>query len=241
MSRLTAALVALATAGVTLASAPAHAATVIQPGVAIHLGGSGCTMNWIYDGTGASNTGTVYGGTARHCTTGVGQAVYLATGNTVGSQSIRIGTIAYVSAALDFSLIAIDAANLPSVSPALKGHPQIPTGVSTATSSALGDVIQFSGYGVGVDLTAATQESRVGVLAFNDGTQHYTDGLVTPGDSGGPVADVTDGNKALGIVDTLGVSAGTPFGASVGEGGVSLPALLADAAANGVPVALRTV
>jgi hypothetical protein len=237
MKRITIALVALATAGLGYTAPAAQAANTIQPGVAIRLGGSGCTLNWIYDGSG----GTVYAGTARHCTTGVGQVVNLSTGNTTGAVGIRIGTVAYVSAALDFSLIAIDAGNLSLVNPALKGHPAIPTGVSTATSSALGDVIQFSGYGVGVDLTTATQESRVGVLAFNDGTQHYTDGLVTPGDSGGPVADVTDGNKALGIVDTLGASAGTPFGASVGEGGVSLPALLDDAAANGFPITLRTV
>lgn len=239
MKRITTALACLATAALGAAAPSAHAANTIQPGVAIRLGGSGCTLNWIYDGTG-TNAGTVYAGTARHCTTGVGQVVYLATGNTIGSQSIRIGTIAYVSAALDFSLIAIDAGNLSLVSPALKGHPNIPTGVSTATSSRVGDLIQFSGYGVGVDLTTATQESRVGVLAYNDGTQHYVHGVVTPGDSGGPVADISDGNKALGIVDTLGVEIGSGVG-SVGEGGVSLPALLADAAANGVPVALRTV
>jgi hypothetical protein len=237
MKRISTALAVLATAGSLGLSSPAHAAGVIQPGVAIHLGGSGCTLNWIYDGA----NGTTYAGTARHCTTGVGQVVNLATGNTIGSDGIRIGTIAYVSAALDFSLIAIDSGNLGLVSPALKGHPAIPTGVSTATSSALGDLIQFSGYGVGFDLTAATQESRVGVLAFNDGTQHYVDGPVSPGDSGGPVADITDGNKALGIVDTLGAAASGEFGASVGEGGVSLPALLDDAAANFVTITLRTV
>lgn len=241
-TRLHAALVAAATALTAgVLAAPAHAAVVIQPGVAIHLGGSGCTLNWIYDGTGTGNTGVVYGGTARHCTTGVGQVVNLATGNTVGSDGIRIGTVAYVSSALDFSLVAIDAGNLSLVNPALKGHPGIPTGVSTATTSKLGDLIQFSGYGVGFDLTQQTQESRVGVLAFNDGTQHYVDGPVSPGDSGGPVADITDGNKALGIVDTLGISASSAYGATVGEGGVSLPALLADAANAGVPIALRHV
>ena len=237
MKRITIGLVALATATLGYTAPAAHAAHTIQPGVAIWLGSSGCTLNWIYDGS----NGATYAGTAAHCTTGVGQVVNLATGNTLGSRGIRIGTVAYVSAALDFSLVAIDAGNLGLVNAAMKGHPNIPTGVSTASSSGLGDLIQFSGYGVGVDLTTATQESRVGVLAFNDGTQHYTDGLVTPGDSGGPVADVTDGNKALGIVDTLGVAGGSDFGASVGEGGVSLPALLADAAANFVTIALRTV
>jgi hypothetical protein len=221
--------------GAPLATTPAQAAAVIQPGSQIVAGNAGCTLNWIYDGTGSGNTGVVYGGTAAHCVTGVGQDVHQP------ATATHVGTVAYRSSALDFALIAIDTANLSLVSPALKGHPEIPTGVSTATSSKLGDVIQFSGYGIGFDTTTQTQESRVGVLVHNDGTQHYVDGPVSPGDSGGPVADVTDGNKALGIVDTLGVSAGTAFGASVGEGGVSLPALLADAAANNVPIALRTV
>lgn len=235
MKRFTSMLAAATMAALGFTGTPAHAATLIQPGVAIHLGGSGCTLNWIYDGS----NGVTYAGTARHCTTGVaGQDVYVATGNTIGGNSVHLGKVAYVSAALDYSLIQVDAANLPNVSPALKGHPAIPTGVSYSQNA--GDVIQFSGYGVVVDLTNATQESRVGVLAYNDLTQHYVDGLVTPGDSGGPVADVTDGNKALGIVDTLGVEVGSGI-ASVGEGGVSLPALLADAAANFVTISLRTV
>jgi hypothetical protein len=59
------------------------------------------------------------------------------------------------------------------------------------------------------------------------------------GDSGGPVADVTDGNKAFGIVNTVGAAL-TPV-PQAGEGGLSLDALLADGAAQGFPVSVRTV
>ena len=219
------------------AAPAARAAEVIQPGSSITMGGSFCTLNWIYDGTG-TQAGNVYGGTAAHCVSGVGQVVFNATGS-LGSATTRIGTVAYVSSALDSALILVDEAREGDVVAALKGHPNIPTGVST--NSALGDLIQFSGNGVGFHATQQTRESRVGVLAYDDGTQHYVDGPVSNGDSGGPVADITDGNTALGIVNTLGVAASSAFGAAVGEGGVSLPALFADAAANGFPIALRTI
>ncbi|MGH3450567.1 MAG: hypothetical protein ACRDQW_07525, partial [Haloechinothrix sp.] len=122
----------------------------------------------------------------------------------------------------------------------LKGHPAIPTGVSTTETAQQGDIIQFSGNGVGFHLLPLTQESRQGVLHSNDGTQHYVVGAVSPGDSGGPVADVTDGNKALGLVNTVGAGVvnGLPY---AGEGGVSLEGMFTDAASAGVTVTLRTV
>jgi hypothetical protein len=80
-------------AGAVFGAAPAHAANVIQPGVSITMGGSYCTLNWIYDGTG-SQAGNVYGGTAAHCVSGVGQQVFLATGS-LGSPILQIGTVAY--------------------------------------------------------------------------------------------------------------------------------------------------
>lgn len=215
----------------------ARAAEVIQPGSSITMGGSYCTLNWIYDGR-DSQAGNVFGGTAAHCVSGVGQVVYNSS-TSLGTQQTRIGTVAYVSSTLDSALILIDTVRHADVVASLKGHPTIPTGVST--NSAVGDLIQFSGHGIGFHLTQQTQESRVGVLAYDDGTQHYVDGPVANGDSGGPVANITDGNTALGIVNTLGVAASSAFGAAVGEGGVSLPALFADAEANGFPIELRTI
>src|SRR5262249_48678893 len=140
-----------------------------------------------------------------------------------------------------FLLVRLDPSVLSQVSAAMAGHPNIPTGVSTPATAKQGDLVQFSGHGVGFDLTSVTQQQRIGILNFfDDQGNQYVIGAVTPGDSGGPVADITDGNKAVGIVDTVGVSIATP-NANVGEEGVGVFALLADAAANGFPISLRTV
>jgi len=233
---LVGAFAAVAVAAVMTPALPVAAASpVIQPGSSLEFGNSFCTGNWIYDGGGAT-----YIGAAAHCTeTGVGQEVDLATGS-LGTPIERIGQVAYVSSALDFLLVRLDSGVLGQVSAAMAGHPNIPTGVSTTSTAAIGDVVQYSGHGVGFDLTTATQQDRVGILGYNDGSQHYSYGAVTPGDSGGPVADVTDGNKALGIVDTVGLAVAGLL-PQVGEGGVSLQGLLADAAAHGFPVTVRTV
>jgi hypothetical protein len=229
---------AIAAAGVAAAvlivpAAQAQETAPIQPGVSIETGGGYCTLNWIYDGGGKT-----YGGTAAHCVSKVGDRVNLATGS-LGDVIEAFGTVAYIDGNLDYAFIQIDSDKLGRVNPALKGHPQIPTGVSTQETSATGDVMQFSGNGVGFHLTPITQEQRKGVLHSNDGTQHYIIGAVSPGDSGGPVADTTDGNKAFGIVNTVGAGVnGLPY---AGEGGVSLEGMLADAKAAGFDLAVRTV
>ena len=216
---------------------PAIAAPVIQPGSSLEFGDSFCTMNWVYDTP--VTDGSVYVGAAGHCTTGVGQEVDLATGS-LGSPIERIGQVAFVGTNLDYCLIKLDAGVLSQVDPSMAGHPGIPTGVSTPATAKQGDIIQFSGHGVGFDFLTATQQQRVGIFNFFSGGEQYVLGPVTPGDSGGPVADVTDGNKAIGIVDTVGVTIASP-NANVGEGGAALYALLADAAANGFSLTLRTV
>lgn len=219
-------------------AAPAAAKPTIQPGSPITMGGSYCTLNWIYDGTG-SHAGTVYAGTAGHCVSGVGQSISLASG-VMGDPVQTIGKVAYLSKKLDFALVRISSSAERQVSPAMAGHPAIPTGVASGSETNVGDVCQFSGHGVIVGSTQLTQQRRVGVLVSDNGTQHYCDGVVTPGDSGGPVADLTAGKQALGIVNTVGVALDGELPA-VGEGGVSLPALLADAKAHGYGVKLRTV
>jgi hypothetical protein len=194
-------------------------------------------MNWVYDDV---RTHAVYVGAAAHCTNGVGQMVHLATGS-LGTPVRKIGAVAYVSKTLDYCLILVDPAARASVNAAMAGHPDIPKGVSTPTTARTGDVIQFSGHGVGFDVAGPTQQQRVGVFNFFDGAgNQYVVGPVTPGDSGGPVADITDGNKAIGIVDTVGVTVAFP-NVNVGEGGVAVYALLHDAAAHGFHLKLRTV
>ncbi|MQA04033.1 MAG: trypsin-like serine protease [Streptosporangiales bacterium] len=216
----------------------AAAAPPVQPGSPITMGGSYCTLNWIYDGTG-SRDGVVYAGTAGHCVNRTGQAVHLADA-ALGDPIQKIGRVAYINKKLDTALIKLNSAARAQAKPAMAGHPNIPTGVATAKETNLGDVCQFSGHGVGFHATEVTQQRRVGVLASNNGKQHYCDGAVTPGDSGGPVGDVTAGNQALGIVNTVGVYTDGDIPAA-GEGGVSMPAFLADARAHGFPVKLRTV
>ncbi|MEX2394257.1 MAG: trypsin-like serine protease [Actinomycetota bacterium] len=221
-------LLALIAVGAVVVDRHASAVPAVQPGVQITMGNSLCTLNWIYDGPGGP-----YAGTAAHCVSGVGQRITLTDGN------VAFGTVSLFREDLDYALITIDAEDVSLINPALKGHPSIPQGVSTVDTAAVGDTMQFSGYGTGFGFSNITQEQRQGILGFNDGTQHYIYGAVSPGDSGGPVADVTDGGKAFGIVNTLGLAL-TPL-PQAGEGGLSLDALLADAAAQGVPISVRTV
>lgn len=228
---------ALAPLGLMPTTAQAQEAVTIQPGISIESGGGYCTLNWIYDGTGAQ-AGSVYGGTAAHCVSSIGEHVSLATGS-LGDPIAELGTVAYIDDNLDYAFIKIAPTLHDSVDPAMKGHPAIPTGVSTSETAAVGDIMQFSGNGVGFHLLPQTQEGRNGVLHSNDGTHHNIIGAVSPGDSGGPVADVTDDNKAFGIVNTVGVGVdGLPY---AGEGGVSLEGMLADATEAGFTVRLRTV
>lgn len=219
----------------------------IQPGASI----GNCTLNWVYlrhvtDRRHHRKVTAVYVGTAAHCVDRLGQRIDLWDNGVPGTPARRIGKVAYISEALDFALIAVDRANWKRVSPAMAGHPDIPTGVSTTRTSRLGDVVQFSGHGVATDAATQTQQGRQGWLQYNDGRQQKVAGVVSPGDSGGPVADVTDGNKALGIVTSGGFACCHDWpvpGASphVGERGVALPGLLSDAAGHGFKVSLATV
>ena len=60
----------------------------IQPGVEISTSVGGCTLNFIYDGTGAQ-AGKVFGGTAAHCVSELGQDVQLgSTGETFGDVAL---------------------------------------------------------------------------------------------------------------------------------------------------------
>ena len=231
-----------AIATTALFAAPAQAQT-IQPGVSIEADGSYCTLAWIFHGPGGQ-----YGSTAAHCLSHVGQQVNLASGALLGTQG-RIGQVAFRGdenvPGRDYAFIKLDDAVLPRVSGKLKGWPAIPTGISTASTASAGDLIQFSGHGVGFSYTQPTQEQRKGILNVvqDENGEHAVIGPVISGDSGGPVANITDGNKALGIVNTVGAGvygqALSPL--HVGEGGVNLEHALADAAARGFSgLTLRT-
>ena len=238
------AAVAAAFAGLAAAAPAAAQEPAIQPGVSIEADGSYCTLAWILDGPGGT-----YAATAAHCVAGVGQAINVASGALM-SPIERIGTVAFRgdenTPGRDYAFILIDSEDLAQVDPALKGWPEIPQGMSTAQTASPGDLIQFSGHGVGFSLTQPTQEQRKGILnvAADASGEHTVIGPVISGDSGGPVADITDGNKALGIVNTVGIGVNTEglLPTHVGEGGVNLEHALADAAAQGFGgLTLRTV
>lgn len=215
-------------------------AQTIQPGSSIESEGGFCTLAWVLDGPGGP-----YAATAAHCVSGQGAVVNLASGS-LGSTIERIGTVALRgdpnTPGRDYSIIRIDPGVAGQLSPALAGHPSIPTGVSH--NYAKGNLMQFSGHGVATDATAPTQQQRVGVLNAIDGGHHDILGLVTPGDSGGPVGNISDGNTAFGIVDTVGVgvNSGALSVVTAGEGGANLDFVLQDAAAHGLGgLTLRTV
>ena len=201
----------------------------IQPGVEIVTAGAGCTLNFIYDGTGAL-AGKVYGGTAAHCVSAVGQPSQLGTGET-------FGTVALIgdedSTVADYAFIEILHALHGRVQAAMKGHPAYPTGVTTAAETALGDLVQLSGYGLGFGLTQPTQEQRVGLVASDTAEEHTVVAPLIFGDSGGPLVHVPTG-KAWGIVSRLCIGV-------CEEEGPTVEGLLAKAAARGFTVRLRTV
>ena len=221
--------------GATPISAAYAAGPPIQPGAAIVTGNSGCTLAWLFQRADLQPDGTtsvaVFGSTAAHCVDRVGQQVDLA------ETSTRLGEVAFLGDAdeqgRDYAFIAIDPAVYQQINPAMAGHPTIPTGLSK--TAAEGDVMQFSGHGLGFDQTAETRERRQGILDWDGEKEHAILGVVTFGDSGGPVADVDEGGTAYGIVNTVGAGVNSEAMTIVtaGEGGANLDFVLADAASLG--------
>ena len=229
-----ASLLAASALGVTAllagGSTPGGAATdPIQPGDEISSSVGGCTLNFIYDGTGGQ-AGKVYGGTAAHCVKSIGEDVQLGTGETFGDVAL-IGD--ENSTVADYAFIEIRPEYHSRVSAAMKGHPSYPTGVTTAAETAVGDTVQLSGYGLGFGLTQPTQERRVAVITYDDAEEHEVIAPLIFGDSGGPLVHVKSG-KAYGIVSRLCVGV-------CEEEGPTVEGLLAKAAARGFTVTLRTV
>lgn len=215
--------------GVSSPGAVQAAADPIQPGDEISTSVGSCTLNFIYDGSGAQ-AGKVFGGTAAHCVSAVGQQVRLGSGEV-------FGTVAHIGNADvskdDYAFIEILPSQVPRVSAALKGSPSFPKGVATPAETAVGDQVQLSGYGVGFGLTQPTQERRLGVVTYDDADTHEVIAPLIFGDSGGPLVHVKTG-KAYGIVSRLCVGV-------CEEEGPTVEGLLAKAAANGFTVTLRTV
>lgn len=222
-------LAVLVTAFVTSA-APAAAQDPIQPGDYMESGGSACTLNFVYDGTGGL-AGKVYLGTAAHCVSKVGDDVALEDGTVFGDVAMIGNEDTTVD---DYAFVEVRSAYVGRVSPAVKGHPTLPRGgYTTYTETRTGDQIQQSGYGIGASITNVTREQRRSVLVFDDAEYGGIAGFSIFGDSGGPYVHLPTG-KAFGIVSRACIDI-------CQEEGPTLEGLLAKATARGFTVRLRTV
>lgn len=221
--------IALALVGLVLATPATATIGTIQPGDQSVSGGAGCTLNFVFDGVGAL-AGKVYMGTAAHCVSAVGDSVSSWPYDGFGTVAI-IGSAD--SASTDWGFIEVMPEFHRFVKAAVKGHPTYPTGVATRTETSEGDLLQFSGYGMGFGTTAPTQEKRVGALAAHERDRVLVVGPVIFGDSGGPVVHIPTG-KAISLQSRLCVG-------PCSEVGPNYEDILAQAARSGFTVQLRTV
>ena len=217
------ALFILAAAAALLPAATASASH-IQPGAYHETDVGGCTLNFVYDGAGGP-----YMGTAAHCADRVGDDVRDESGAVFGDVA-AIGD-ADVTAD-DWALIRVRPEFVAHVNPSMKGHPQFPTGVTSAAETAVGDQVQLSGYGVGFDVTPTTREQRRATLTYDDAETHQVLTTLIFGDSGGPLVHIPTG-QALGIVSRLCVGL-------CEEEGPTVEGILGKAAAAGFSVTVRT-
>lgn len=215
------------------APAALAAASDIQPG---DLYNNICTLNFVFDGTGRL-AGKVYIGTAAHCIDQVGESA-----STPGSTNF--GKVVYVGdvgsemngvpgVQLDFALIEVHTSFVGRVKADVLGHPGMPTGFTTSSTTATGDVVYISGYGMGFDMTAQTRENRAGVLLSDTPRSFVADTLAVWGDSGGGILH-SDG-RALGVVSQYALGYIPP----ATDEGPTVEGVLNEMAALGWPLQLR--
>ena len=236
-----------AAAGVAVALlAPAGAgaqAPTIQPGdwAFTNSGGTDlpCTLAWVFDGS----DGNTYFASAAHCGP-LGADIHTADPAAVQPTPTEVvGKVAYrgsdgPDAEEDVALIRVRSELASRVNGELRGHPGYPAGVTATADASPGDLLQFSGWGIGVQAAAPTREQREGV--FVEGTEHKWNGVVPVinGDSGGPVAHVAS-KGAFGINKGYGCGAGTDGAVACGTHGASIAALERLAAKAGLTITLR--
>jgi hypothetical protein len=210
-------------------SAPAHAVGPIHPGDFMGTSVGGCTLGFVYDGTG-DRSGDVFFGTAAHCVEKIGDDIRLADGTVFADVAI-IGNEA--TSATDWALLRVRSTYEGAVNGSVRGHPNYPTGYTTPAQTNLLDLMQLSGYGQGFDFLALTREARIGLMGNDDTEAYDLIGLDTFGDSGGPIVHVPTG-RAMGVVSRLCIGICTSEGPTV-------QGVIAKATSKGYAVRLRTV
>ena len=211
----------------------AHSAVaqdVVRPGDLHETDLGGCTLGFVFDGTGAL-AGRVYMSTAAHCVEGVGDEARLEDGELLG-EAVLVGD--QDATADDYALIAVRPGLVARVAAGMRGNEAYPRGGhTTPAETGTGDALQLSGYGIGFDVTPVTRQGRAGVLTADDDGTYSALATLIFGDSGGPLAHVPTG-KALGTVSRLCI------GLCQAEG-PTVQGIVAKAAARGFTVRLRTV
>jgi hypothetical protein len=214
---------------------------VIQPGAEL-ASAEGCTGNFIYDGTGA-DYGRVFIGLAAHCVRAVGDEVLDGAGFVIGHVA-AMGTADEVPQ--DWALVEIFPELHKHVDPALVGHPDLPRGTPVDPALAtFGDAVQFDGWGTGFEATPQTRQGRTGRFrTFTEADGLALSGLVSPGDSGGPIVHLPSGGP-IGILTELepgtDASAAFPDSPIQTASGPAVLQILAQAAVKGLHLRVRAI
>lgn len=214
----------------------------IQPGMLVaNPTGSHCTGGFVFDGVGEL-AGKHYLGLAAHCVDDkLGGPVADADGDVFGR--VALTTWPYDSYADDYAFVEIDPAFYPRVDPALAGHPGVPTGLLPAGGGAVGDRVQFSGWGFVTEGKTFTREQRVAFLKSTSDRLWFAWGIVSNTDSGGPVVHLPTGG-ALGSVSNYCVPLPTEHAEGFEPGctawGPTIAGIVGAAAKRGFTVEVRT-
>lgn len=202
----------------------------IQPGARLETSVGLCTMNFVFDGLGAK-AGKVFIGTAAHCVERVGDSVYEQNGLAFGKVAV-FGD--QNSVANDWALIEVTS-YFNKLSPAVRGHPDFPTGYTRSSETAQGDLVGVSGYGLGFEVSGPSREQRISaILSDSPNTFVLAPSTAIMGDSGGPFVHLGSG-KAYGMV-----SRGYINPVIGDDTGPTVEGMMAKMTAKGFPVTLRT-
>lgn len=194
------------------------ATATVRPGASL---GGYCTFNWVF----TDAAGTVYIGTAGHCTDEIGEQVALGSED---PDTNALGFVVYDSDVtddadplVDFTLIQVHAGRLGEVNPTMLGQ-AAPSGTLGPGDASAGDLVAIYGHGMVLGDNEETRP-RQGVLLFADDKEYVADMPAVPGDSGAPVLHVASG-KALGVISRFNLD-GLPPSTDIGP---TMPFILSE-------------